>query len=96
MYNGVYLYHKEQGINTKKGKVKDMQVLTGTKREITLMQWNEQLDKAKKKLEESKKCYELFGDEDSKQWVEEDEKKVKDIEQKIKEVVAFMDEHNIK
>lgn len=73
-----------------------MQILTGTKREITLMQWNEQLEKAKKRLEESKKCYELYGDEDSKQWIAEDEKKVAYIEKKIKEVVAFMDEHNIK
>ena len=73
-----------------------MQVLTGTKREITLRLWNEQLEKAKKSLEESKKCYELYGDEDSKQWIAEDEKKVADIEKKIKEVVAFMDEHNIK
>ena len=73
-----------------------MQILTGTKREITLMQWNEQLEKAKKRLEESKKCYELYGDDDSKQWIAEDEKKVADIEKKIKEVVAFMDEHNIK
>ena len=39
-----------------------MKVLTGTKREITLMQWNEQLEKAKKRLEESKKCYELYGE----------------------------------
>ena len=74
----------------------DMQVLTGTKREITLRLWNEQLEKAKNRLEESKKCYELYGDEDSKQWIAEDEKKVADIEKKIKEVVAFMDEHNIK
>lgn len=73
-----------------------MQVLTGTKREITLMQWNEQLEKAKKELEESKKCYELFGDDDSKQWVEEDQKKVNKIEQQIKEVIAFMDANNIK
>ena len=73
-----------------------MQILTGTKREITLMQWNEQLEKAKKRLEESKKCYELYGDEDGKQWIAEDEKKVADIYKKIKEVVAFMDEHNIK
>ena len=43
-----------------------MQMLTGSKREITLMQWNEQLEKAKKSLEESKKCYELYRDEDSK------------------------------
>ena len=73
-----------------------MQILTGSKREITLMQWNEQLEKAKKRLEESKKCYELYGDEDSKRWIAEDEKKVADIEKKIKEVVEFMEEHDIK
>ena len=73
-----------------------MQVLTGTKREITLRLWNEQLEKAKKRLEESKKCYELYKDDDSKQWIAEDEKKVADIEQEIKEVVAFMNENNIK
>ena len=73
-----------------------MQILTGTKRKITLMQWNEQLEKAKKRLEESKKCYELYGDEDSKRWIAEDEKKVADIEKKIKEVVEFMEEHDIK
>lgn len=73
-----------------------MQILTGTKREITLMQWNEQLEKAKIKLEESKKCYELYQDEDSRQWIEEDQKKVEKIEQQIKEVITFMDEHNIK
>lgn len=43
-----------------------------------------------------KKCYELFGDEDSKQWVEDDQKKVNKIEQQIKEVIAFMDANNIK
>lgn len=79
-----------------KGKVKDMQILTGTKREITLMQWNEQLEKAKKRLEESKKCYELYGDEDAKQWIVEDQEKVNKIEQQIKEVIAFMDKFDIK
>lgn len=73
-----------------------MEIITGSKREITLMQWNEQLAKAKKNLEESKKCYELYKDEDSKQWIAEDEQKVAEIEQHIKEVIVFMDEHNIK
>ena len=54
-----------------------MQILKGSKREITLMQWNEKLEKAKKSLEESKKCYELYGDDDSRQWIKEDEEKVK-------------------
>lgn len=58
-----------------------MQILRGTKREITLMQWNEQLAKANKRLEDSKECYRRFGDENSKQWIVEDEKKVAEIEQ---------------
>lgn len=73
-----------------------MQVLTGSKREITLILWNEQLEKAKKSLEESKECYRRFGDDDSKQWIEEDQRKVDEIEQEIKEVIDFMNDHNIK
>jgi len=73
-----------------------MTVLRGTKREITLMEWDEVLAKAEKKLADSKKCYELYGDNDSKQWIEEDEKKVAKIKQQIKEVTEFMDKHNIK
>jgi anti-sigma28 factor (negative regulator of flagellin synthesis) len=73
-----------------------MQVLKGTKREITLMEWDEQLKKAEKKLADSKECYRRFGDDDSKQWAEEDEKKVAEIKQYIKEVTEFMDKNNIK
>lgn len=72
-----------------------MQVLRGTKREITLMQWNKELSKAKKRLDDSKECYRRFGDEDSKQWIAEDEQKVAEIEQKIKNAIAYMDAHNI-
>lgn len=56
-----------------------MQILKGTKREITLLEWNEVLAKAEKSLAESKKCYELYGDDDSKQWIEEDTAKVNHI-----------------
>lgn len=73
-----------------------MQILKGSKREITLMLWNEQLEKAKKRLEESKKCYEEYKDGDSKQWIEEDEKKVAEIEKNMRKAIAFMDENNIK
>lgn len=72
-----------------------MQVLNGTKREITLFLWNEKLEKAKKKLENSIKCYKLYGDDDSRQWIEEDAEAVEKIEQKIKEVAAYMDKHEI-
>ena len=73
-----------------------MQILKGTKREITLLEWNELLTKAEKSLAETKKCYERYGDNDSKQWIEEDTAKVNHIKQQIKEVIGFMNKNNIK
>ena len=70
-----------------------MQILRGTKREITLFQWNEKLEKAKKRLKDSKKCNELYGDNED--WIVEDEKKVKEIEKNMQEVIEFMDKNNI-
>jgi hypothetical protein len=70
-----------------------MQILRGSKRQVTLFQWNEQLEKAKKRLADSKKCQELFGDHE--EWVKIDEDKVKEIEQQIIKVTAYMDQHNI-
>lgn len=71
-----------------------MQILRGSKREITLMQWNEQLEKAQKRLNDSKKCHELYGDHED--WIKEDETKVKEIENHIREVIEYMDKNNIK
>ena len=73
-----------------------MQILSGTKREITLMEWNEELKKAEKRLSDSEECYQRFGDDDSKQWIKEDTKKVNEIKKHIQEVTEFMDKHNIK
>ena len=71
-----------------------MQILRGTKREVTLMQWNEQLEKAEKRLQESKECHELFGDNED--WVKQDQAKVDEIKKHIQEVIEYMDKHNIK
>lgn len=72
-----------------------MQILRGTKRQITLMEWNEALAKAEKRLAESEECHRLYGDEDSKQWIEEDKAKVEKIKGQMREAIAFMDAHNI-
>lgn len=73
-----------------------MQVLTGTRRENTLLEWNELLAKAEKRLAESEECYRRFGDEDSAAWVQEDRAKVEEIRQKRAEVVKCMDALGIK
>jgi len=70
-----------------------MQVLKGTKREITIMLWDEQIAKAKKRLADSKKCFELYGDNED--WIAEDEKKIDELEQRKREAIAYMDEHGI-
>jgi len=71
-----------------------MQILRGSKRETTLMEWNELLRKANKNLDNSIKCNELYGDNED--WISEDEAKIKEIEKQIKEVTEYMDNHNIK
>ena len=71
-----------------------MQILRGSKREITLHQWNEKLKKAKKRLEDSKECNRRFGD--NEEWIIEDEAKIEEIENQISQVIKYMDKHNIK
>lgn len=59
-----------------------------TRYEITMKQWEEVLKKAEEKLQRSILCYEKFGDEDSKQWVEEDKEEVERIKKQIELVKA--------
>ena len=70
-----------------------MKVLIGAKREITIALWDEQIAKAKKRLANSKKCFELYGDNED--WITEDKKKLAELEQHKKEAIAYMDEHAI-
>jgi hypothetical protein len=71
-----------------------MQILQGSKREITLKEWDEQIIKAKERLDKSKKCHELFGD--CAEWIAEDERKLKELEMRKRQAIAYMDEHDIK
>ena len=57
------------------------------------MLWDEQIAKAKKRLADSKKGFELYGDNED--WVAEDKKKLEQLEQRKKEAIAYMDEHGI-
>ena len=72
-----------------------MEMLKGTKREVTIMEWDEQISKAKKKLADSQKCYEIYRDADSKMWIEEDEKKVAELEKHKKDAITYMNLHGI-
>lgn len=73
-----------------------MQVLTGTKREITLMQWQEQLEKYMKRANDSMECFRLYHESDDLTHLTEDCEKLIDLCKHTKEVISFMDKHNIK
>lgn len=72
-----------------------MQIIKGTKREITIMLWDEQIRKAEKRLADSKRCYEVFGDADSKAMIEEDEKYLEELIQRKNQAINYMDMHGI-
>ena len=63
-----------------------------TKREQVIKEWERQIAKAEKKLAESTKCYELFGDEDFyNEWVVADRKRVEELKNNMAKAIAFMD-----
>ena len=63
-----------------------------TKREQVIKEWERQIAKAEKKLAESTKCYELFGDEDFyNEWVVADRKRVEKLKNNMAKTIAFMD-----
>lgn len=73
-----------------------MQVLKGTKREITIMQWQEQLEKYMKRANDSMECFRVYHNSDDLIHLIEDCKKLIDICNNTKDAINFMDMHNIK
>lgn len=55
-----------------------------SKYDVTINDWERLIEKAQKRLENSKKCFEYFGDDDSKRWIEEDTKKLNELENKFR------------
>ena len=63
-----------------------------TKREQVIKEWERQIAKAEKKLAESPKCYEMFGDEDFyNDWVVSDIARVEELKNNMAKAIAFMD-----
>ena len=66
--------------------------MTMTRRESTIKEWERQIAKAEKRLADSTKCYELFGDEDYyNEWVVADMKRVEELKNNMAKAIAFMD-----
>lgn len=72
-----------------------MQVLTGTKREITMMEWQEQLGKYMKRANDSMECFRLYHGLDDLIHLSEDCEKLIELCNQIEEVIEFMDKNDI-
>lgn len=73
-----------------------MQVLQGTKREITIMQWKEQVKKYAKRASDSAECFNLYGQVDDLNMLIEDCEKLIASAKNAKEAIEFMDKNGIK
>ena len=73
-----------------------MQILKGSKREITIMEWQEQLEKYMKRANDSMECFRLCHKSDDLTHLTEDCEKLIELCNHTKEVIAFMNANNIK
>lgn len=73
-----------------------MQVLTGTRREITVLQWREQIEKHVKRANDSMECFRRFGEASDLEHLIEDCEKILENAKKAKEIIERMDVMGIK
>lgn len=67
-----------------------MEILTGTRREITIQQWQEQLEKYVKRLNDSMECFRRFHEDIDAENIMEDAEKIAEIARETKEVIYNM------
>ena len=73
-----------------------MEILKGTKREISIMTWMEQLEKNIKRANDSMECFRRFNDTGSLEHLVEDCEKIIEYAKGAKKAIDFMDYNNIK
>lgn len=68
-----------------------MQVLKGTRREIAIMEWEEQLEKYVNRLNDSMECFRRFHEDSDAEHIMEDAEKLVEIAKHTKEAIYHMD-----
>ncbi len=72
-----------------------MQVLKGTKRQITIMEWEEQLEKYIKRTNDDMECFRRYHSTDDLADLIEDCEKLIELSKHTKQAIDFMDKNNI-
>lgn len=61
------------------------------KREIVIAEWSETISAAEKRLADSEKCLEMFGEENDRIHIEEDRKRLSELKSQFSDVLKYMD-----
>lgn len=73
-----------------------MQVLTGTRREITVMEWQELLEKYMKRANDSMECFRRFQSEDDLEHLKEDAQELMKTCSYAISAIKYMEANGIK
>ena len=73
-----------------------MEILTGTKRQINVKLWKEQLEKHAKRLNDSMECFRRFEEADDLEHLIEDCEKLAEIAKQAKKAIEYMNHNNIR
>ena len=68
-----------------------MQIITGTRREVTIMLWREQIEKHMKRANDSMECFRRFSEADDLDHLIEDCEKIIENAQRAREAIVNMD-----
>ncbi len=73
-----------------------MEILTGTKRQISVKLWKEQLENHVKRLNDSMECFRRFEEAGDLEHLIEDCEKLAEIAKQAKKAIEYMDYNNIR
>lgn len=68
-----------------------MQVITGSRREVTVKLWEEQLEKQVKRLNNSMECFRRFHEDSDAEHIMEDAKRLAEIAEGAKNAIYQLD-----
>lgn len=68
-----------------------MQIITGTRREVTIMLWREQIEKHMKRANDSMECFRRFSEADDLDHLIEDCEKIIENAKRARDAIINMD-----
>ena len=72
-----------------------VEVLCGTRKEVTVRLWEEEMEKYVKRVNDSMECFRRFHEDSDAEHVMEDAEKLADVARRVRDVIYFMEVEKI-